>query len=258
MKLSDFASWFQIFTALNIAYAGSDDFRSYITKISEKSKDLASLIYSTYESFYEFLLSRINSRTQAFPSNKKYKKKLEKFYNNFHSQEKLVNWNSILERDFTQQFKSVFFVCSIFGLSYLFLCGYKDELDIDFFHKFLFTSNALCFSYGIIVFAISLFKNKIDKPLNLFLNIAIILFLYVIVFFVRNHIQIDSQEHKNINILFSVFSVVLPFFLFFIRIIFQLIFSVLFLVIIILSGCIKLAFVNLAVFFHSRFESFFE
>ena len=253
MNISDFSAWLQLFTGLNLAYAGSANFRNYVTGLTDKAKDLITLAFKFYERLYDYLTRKLELSSGQIPSNISYTKKFEKYKKAFSDQEKLIRYNSILEKDFTNKFKSIFFIATVVGICFLFLCGFQHKLDDLFFHKFLFTLNALTITYGILIFIISLFYHKIDRPLNLFVNIIILLLIYLVIFLFRNSIEYSSI-FKDVNIVVSVLSITLPYIIFFVRKAIQFIYSIIYLSYILSIGCIKLIYIRIIVSMHKKSE----
>lgn len=253
MDIVDFSAWLQLFTGLNLAYAGIKDFRDYVASLTKKVIDLGLYIY---EKFYPplsgFLLKRLEAKTSQISKSRSYHNILERKINNAENEISImkISFESLLERDFNYFFKSIFFIATLVGLTLLFLCGYKIELNELFFHKLIYTLNFLIIVYGILIFILSFLLNKIDRPLNIFVNILIILLIYVTVYFQRNYVDFENEIIKKNNLIVSMASVALPFILYFLRKIVQFTYAILYLASKILIACANIIFVNILILLH--------
>jgi len=241
LSITDFTAWHQVFIGLNLAYAGSKDFRIYITEISDKVKNLVVLSLSIHTKIYDYLLARIESK------NNQWKNKFQKTKATFENSEKFIHFNSIVEKDFTNIFKPFFFISSLSGLVFLFLSGIISKIDPELLLKCVYLSNFSLISYGLIIFIYSFIRNEIDKPINVFVNIFI---LICVIFFGVKSIDFAINQYKSIsfgelsflelNTIFSPFSVAMPLFLFFFRKLLQFFLSALYLANILIYGCFVL------------------
>lgn len=252
MKLIDFSSWLEIFIVINLAYAGSKDFRNYLTAVISKGRDIVSLLYSVYTDLYKYLTKKLSVTLGKAPHELKYRQTLERYKQDFEKQDKIVIYQSIIERDFTNRFKSLFFIGALSGLVQLLACGMQEAINEHAMLKIIYTVNfTVCF-YALFVFVFSLFFNKIDRPINIFINLLLIIMLVILALLLLEKVyEMDSLiKFKDLFVIGAVISVVLPTFLFFLRFTLQLLFTILYLVWILLVGLVQLVLVYALIQIH--------
>lgn len=255
MQLTNFSSLIEIFVGLDLTYAGSKNFRNYIFDITTKAKDLVSLLHKVYLGMYNYLTRRLSEKIEQTPDDTKYKSTFEKYKEDFEKSDNFVVYISFLEKDFTNRFKSLFFVGSLGGLLLLFICGYQhdDEINIPMLRIVYVVSFTISF-YGLFIFVYSLFSNKIDRPVNIFLNCLIIVLLLTLSLKLFNHYYPYDKIilYSNYFIVFGVLSTTFPFLLYFLRITVQFCFSILYLFRILAVGCCRLFYISFIIWAHRQ------
>jgi hypothetical protein len=212
MDISNFSSYFELFAALNLAYAGSGGFRNVLNNdildIREAKKKLVSSIDS-FESFIVVTGSEGTKKVTSVDFKKKFQSKLDKILS---AEEDF--------RYFEESFKSMFLITSFFCIAILLIGGFEHEF-FDQETPGLLAVFCSILLFNLYVFLNSLFIKSARKKIKPIITLSIffgICSIAVIFLYYCPHYKIEFTYYKKIFLYWMViFIAVSPYFFHVIR-----------------------------------------
>jgi len=228
MDLHYFGTFFEMFAALNLGFAGSESFRAGFTDdilninstITENVKRKA----VECREKIEVLKSQVTITTQIFIDNEliqqsisKIEETFNKVRNDFLQFDKNIENIEVESRKFVNGFQSLFLLSGLYCLYILLLEGYHQfyESNHNFVCKCLFISNLIICS-NCLIFLRSFYKPhsfKAMKTVNIFLIffffIGISIFAVQVDYSGLNSINSESEDRKVISL--TVLIAVIPY-----------------------------------------------
>lgn len=216
--INQFSSIFEIFTVLNLAYAGSKVFRDALDNTILKIGD-------TISTNHKEKIVKIQSEitvTIAEEYEQKMQEKISITNRYFSINVERIKNNEKCNANFPLGIKSIFLLCSLFSFTILLLGGYEQFYSTERNNEFLFFINLTSISL-FLVFVRNLHPRKFDKnisPIMSFVMFLIPIILYVIyeVFLsdtIKEYIKFPKEK---INIFISIAISISAFLLHFLRV----------------------------------------
>lgn len=215
--INDFSSYFEIFSGLNLAYAGSKAFRNAIddeilhiknkigTDITEKTNLLlSSIIVSIYEDYSTKISQKVYELNTKFENKSNKLLELEK-----------------VDLNFIEGFKTMFLASALYSIVLLLLGGYQGYFEDSKAVNIYLLCLCPVFIYNSVVFIISFtkYKNNTTKPM-----IVISLFFSLFFIAIIAHLKcpyyyiLESFIEEKYCISFSLLIAVSPYLFHFLRI----------------------------------------
>jgi hypothetical protein len=176
--INQFSSIFEIFTGLNLAYAGSKVFRD---ALDNTILQIGNTISTNHKEKFSKIQSEINV-TIAEEHEKGVQEKCKKtdryFTISIEKIKKSEEWN----KNFPIGIKSIFLICSLYSFTLLMLGGYEQFYDNTKTNEFLCFIN-LTFVCVFLIFIRNLLPEKFDKnikPLTSVFLFSIPIILYIL------------------------------------------------------------------------------
>lgn len=158
MDLSAFSSYFEIFTALTLAYAGSEKFRYAVD-------DLFTQYGDSVEKLSKQLEIRESELTVLIKSNTLTEAKAITLGGKISEIQALLTAETE-QQDFPEGFRSMFLNTGIYCICILVLIGFSKEMCVERVHVTLFFLN-LSVIFNILVFLVSLLPSQCGKDWKL-------------------------------------------------------------------------------------------
>jgi hypothetical protein len=202
--VNQFSSIFEIFTGLNLAYAGSKVFRD---ALDNTILQIGNTISTNHKEKYEKIKSEINV-TVAEEYNQGVQEKFNLTNRYFFINVERIKKSESINSNFPIGIKSIFLICSLYSFTLLMLGGYEQ------FYKSTQVNQFLCFInltsvILLIIFIRNLLPKKFDKnvkPLFSFFLFLIPIALYIL--FLTQISEVNKQKiylpESKVNLLISI------------------------------------------------------
>lgn len=216
--LNNFSSYFEIFGALNLAYAGSEGFRNAIDDEILKLRD--AITFNAQSKIKETKSKITVLKAEAYvPA---LEQKAISIENNYTlKSDNLIKREKDLQK-FTEGFKSMFLASSLFSISLILIGGFEQYLpenskDINLFLIFLLP----IFLFNLFVFSKS-FTNQYEKKIRPTITISYVLILFIITFstlyYCPFHYTIEEMFPEQLCISLALIVAISPYLLHFLRV----------------------------------------